>query len=222
MAQLCSCSTATLSSSSDRNHDQPAWHAGFLQLLPGIRHHACYCFRHLSADAREEAICEVLADSAIAYARLHSRGKANVASATVLAWHGVCHYREGRRVGSNSVRKDVLSEGCQRRNGRVVASLEQFDDRNGRWREILLEDRTAGPAETAAVRVDFSEWLETLSARDRRLAETLAMGERTGRVARVFRISAARVSQLRRELCESWQRFVDELADTSRPSVVTA
>jgi hypothetical protein len=221
MTCVSSCAPAA-SSSSYREPVQPAWHAGFLKLLPAIRRHARYCLRHLSADAREEAVAEVQADACIAYARLHSLGKAHLAYATVLAWHGVGHYREGRRVGSRSIVTDAMSEGCQRRNGHIVGRLEQFDDRTGRWREILIEDRTTGPAETAATRLDFADWLDTLSTRDRRLAETLALGETTGRVARMFRISAARVSQLRRELSDNWHRFVGELTDTSRPSVVTA
>jgi hypothetical protein len=38
----------------------------------------------------------------------------------------------------------------------------------------------------------------------------------------MFRISAARMSQLRLEFCESWQTFVSELAQASAPSVATA
>jgi hypothetical protein len=47
-------------------------------------------------------------------------------------------------------------------------------------------------------------------------------GKTTGRVARTFRISAARVSQLRRELCANWHRFMGELTDVNAPSLVTA
>jgi len=79
--------------------------------------------------------------------------------------------------------------------GFVIRRLDRFDRRNCAWRESLVEDHTAGPAEIAATRLDFYGWLSTLSTRDRKLAETLAMGETTGRVARMFRISNARVSQ---------------------------
>jgi hypothetical protein len=50
----------------------------------------------------------------------------------------------------------------------------------------------------------------------------LDLGETTDHVARTFRISAARVSQLRRELCANWHRFVGELTDAALPSVATA
>jgi hypothetical protein len=47
-------------------------------------------------------------------------------------------------------------------------------------------------------------------------------GEATGFVARSFKISAARVSQLRRDLCDSWHRFVGELSDLQLASIAVA
>ena len=91
--------------------------------------------------------------------------------------------------------------------GITIERLDRFNLRTGQWREALVEDHTAGPAEIAMTRIDFDSWLLTLSNRDRQLAEKLALGETTGRVARMFRISAARVSQLRVWFRESWQRF---------------
>jgi hypothetical protein len=193
-----------------------------LKLLPAIRRHACVCFRHLPAAAREDAIAEVLADAVLAYARLESLGKTDLAYPTVLARYAIGRYREGRRVGSQSNGNDVMSGRCLRRNGVVVQSLHRRDHRTGTWREILVEDRHSTPAQIAATRLDFADWLKTLSQRDRRLAEALALGETTRRVARMFRISAARVSQLRRELCANWRRFVGELTDAGAPSLATA
>ena len=47
--------------------------------------------------------------------------------------------------------------------------------------------------------------------RNRRIAVSLAVGNRTKEVARQFRLSPGRVSQLRRELHDSWQTFQGEL-----------
>ena len=58
-----------------------------------------------------------------------------------------------------------------------------------------------------AARIDFGQWLHGLPARRRHLAELLAMGERTREAARQFGISPGRVSQIRRELEASWERF---------------
>jgi hypothetical protein len=52
------------------------------------------------------------------------------------------------------------------------------------------------PAGIAATRLDFADRLKTLSARERRIAENLVLSETTGHVDRVFRICAARVSQI--------------------------
>ena len=81
------------------------------------------------------------------------------------------------------------------------------NDESVSWREALLEDRQSTPADLAAMRIDTAEWLETLSGRDRRIAERLARGETTQGAARIFGISPGRVSQLRRELCRKWYAF---------------
>ena len=70
--------------------------------------------------------------------------------------------------------------------GFTIERLDRFNQRTGQWREVLVEDRTAGPAQIAMTRLDFASWLSTLSNRDRQLAEKLALGETTGRVARMF------------------------------------
>jgi hypothetical protein len=49
-----------------------------------------------------------------------------------------------------------------------------------------------------------------LPRRLRRIAKTLATGETTGAVAKKFCVSAARISQIRSELAESWRKFIEE------------
>jgi predicted transcriptional regulator len=58
----------------------------------------------------------------------------------------------------------------------------------------------------------MADWLQTLSPRDRELASVLAVGEPPSVAARKFRVTRGRVSQLRRELYESWLRFTGEVA----------
>ncbi len=45
------------------------------------------------------------------------------------------------------------------------------------------------------------------NTRDRHIALTLAQGETTGATAKRFEVSAARVSQMRRQLADSWKQF---------------
>ena len=191
----------------------------FVSMLPQIVDQAEYAFRQVPAGVREELVQETIAQAYAMFVRLCHRGKTSLAYATPLAKFAIRHVRAGRRMGSSCNSQDVMSPCAGAAKGFVIRRLDRFDRRNCAWREALVEDHTAGPAEIAATRLDFSGWLSTLSTRDRKLAETLAMGETTGGVARMFRISSARVSQLRRELCANWHRFVGELADAGVPSV---
>jgi hypothetical protein len=194
----------------------------FVSMLPQIVDQAEYAFRQVPAGVGEELVQETIAQAYAMFVRLCHRGKASLAYATPLAKFAIRHVREGRRIGSRCNSLDITSP-CSCAAKRVtIERLDRFNRRRGEWREVLVEDRTAGPAEIVMTRLDFASWLATLSNRDRQLAENLVLGETTGRVARTFRISAARVSQLRRELCANWHRFVGDLTDAGAPSLATA
>ena len=195
-----------------RRPKAPKWHAPFLRMLPAIRTHARVAFRHLDPEAREEAVQEVIANACRAYKRLVELGKTDIAYAGALARYGVAQVKDGRRVGGRLNVRDISSEYCQRRKNVTVERLDKFDKEDG-WQEIVVEDRHATPADIARIRIDFGSWLGTLRHRDRRIAETLSVGETTGDVAQRFRVSASRVSQLRRELQDSWDEFCGDLAD---------
>jgi hypothetical protein len=99
------------------------------------------------------------------------------------------------------------SDYCQQRKNVIVERLDHFDLDDQHWNEILLEDKHAGPADTAAVRIDFSAWLKTLPRQLRKIANFLANGETTTAASRRFRLSQGRVSQIRRQLFEAWHAF---------------
>ena len=198
------------------------WNAKFLELLPAIREQAEYAFRRVPIDAQEELVQETIAAAYGMFVSLCRRGKMSLVYATPLCKYAVRHVCEGRRIGSRCNSLDITSPSASASKRITIERLDRFNRRRGEWREVLVEDRTAGPAEIAMTRLDFASWLSTLSNRDRQLAEKLVLGETTGRVARTFRISAARVSQLRRELCANWHRFVGDLTDAGAPSLATA
>ncbi len=188
----------------------PDWQSLFLRLLPRIRKHAHIAFRHLDPESREELVQAVVCNACCAVARLAELDKLDLAYASVLARFGVAQVRDGRMTGGSLNCKDVLSGYCHRRKGVVVERLDRFDDEENQWQEALVEDRTAGPAEIARVRIDFNDWLRQLPGRDRRIARFLSLGNRTQDAARKFDVSQGRISQLRKELAESWAEFTGE------------
>jgi len=183
----------------------PSWHATFLEFVPSIRRYAQLRFRYLKLSEREEAVQEVIARALVEFVRLVERGRQDLAYASPLARHAVAHVRHGRRVGGSLNGSDVSSEYCQRRRGLVLESLSGESDEH--WQEVLVEDRASTPADIAAARIDVSEWLGSLPQRNRQLAKRLALGESTSNAARMFGVSPARVSQMRRELFYAWQLF---------------
>ncbi|QDU87972.1 hypothetical protein Pla175_13390 [Pirellulimonas nuda] len=170
----------------------PTWHEGFLELLPRIERQVRRLLRGLKGEALDDAYSEAVAQAAVNYCRLAEQGREADAYATPLAAYAVLAGRNGRQLGSSRAKHDALAS-------------DRREEAAG-WAE-LIADRHATPAEIAAVRVDFRDWLDHLPEVKRRLAQTLADGETTQGAAELFGVSAGRISQLRRELAESWRAF---------------
>ena len=126
-----------------------------LKMLPQIRRRACFAFRGLPRERREDLVAEVVASSFCAWARLASQEKEHVASPTTLAQYAIRQVRAWCRVGTRLRRCDVMSEYARRFGHSSVERLDRFDREPGAC-EILVEDRTAGPAEIAAWRGSIS------------------------------------------------------------------
>jgi len=194
-----------------RSVPEPApWHAGFLAMLPKIVTCARVAFRAYAAEAKEDAVQQVVANALVAYVRLAELDKLAAAFPTVLARFAIAQVRDGRMVGTQANVKDVLSYYARRRKGFIVQRLDVFDETEGEWREAVVEDCQTPVPDQVAFRIDFPEWLSRLSRRDRRMVERLAVGSSTGEVAQRFRLTAGRISQKRYEFYCSWLAFHGE------------
>ena len=189
----------------------PPWHIRFLAMLPAIEVQARFAFRHLGPEAREDAIQETIANALVAFVALVQREKTDIAYPTALARYAVAQIHDGRRVGNRLNVRDVLSPYAQQQKGIRVERLDHFDEEENEWVEAVVEDDRTPVPDQVAFRCDFPVWLERLSRRNRRIAEALAVGHTTSAVARRFRVSPGRISQLRRDLQQSWQEFQGEI-----------
>jgi DNA-directed RNA polymerase sigma subunit (sigma70/sigma32) len=187
------------------------WQEGFLTLLPAIRKQVRYAFRRLPCLERSEAIQDAIANALVAYRRLAQLGRESLAFATPLARFAIKQVRTGRKVGGRLNVRDVMSLYCQRRKGVKVQPFVELDPRTGRWQDLLVEDRHSSPADIAALKLEFQAWLCSLTPKKRAITQSLAGGESAGQVAKLFSVSAARVSQIRRELRTLWEQFQGEL-----------
>ena len=186
------------------------WHRQFHALLPQIVTHAKIAFRHLKPEARAEMVQEVVCNAMQAFVRLVQLKKTSIAYAAPLAAYGCRQARGGRKVGGHLNCLDISSAYCQRLKNVVLDRLDQFDQDENAWQEVLVEDRHADASQIVQTKLDMEDWLASLKRRDRRVAEFLAQGESTRAAAKKFRISDGRISQLRRELAESWNKFTGD------------
>jgi hypothetical protein len=201
---------SSMSTLSKSKGTAPADHAAFLGMLPYIRRYAQFTFRNVRSEVRDDLVQEVLVNCFVAYARLVELNQESRAFPSALARFAVAQVRTGRRVGNRLRIRELLSPYAQRHKEFRVDRLDHFDEQENCWRQIVLEDKRATPAEIAACRLDFSAWLRRLPRRQRKIALALAMGETTSAAAKMFGVSAARVSQYRQWLKESWSAFQGE------------
>jgi hypothetical protein len=137
-----------------------------------------------------------------------------------LAHLAISHVRAGRHVGGSQNSRDALSERAQRLHGFKAVSLSsRFSARDFSHDGFTIADqlkdstlRTPVP-DAVAFRMDFPQFLASLTSRDRAIALFLAVGHRVGSVATRFRLSAARISQLRQQWRRDWTRMQGDPQD---------
>lgn len=190
-----------------RDRSNSHWQQSFLQLLPQIERHLRFAFRGLRSEEREEAVQEGIATCLQALVRLYQRGCEHKALASSLARFAARHVICGRQVACRLNVHDPLSRHAQRTKGIKVERLDRFDRDTAAWVNALVDTRHAPIPDQVALRIDVPSWLKTLSRQRRKIAKDLAIGSSTGEVARKYRLSSGRISQIRQELRDSWNHF---------------
>lgn len=193
-----------LSSNSD-------WHADFVKrVMPAVERQARITFRRLHQSDREEALQGTLTLAFAAYVDLVNKGKTDRAFPSTLATYAARQVKAGRIVGGHLNSRDALSAAAQAKRRFKVSNIGVVANCAPEIREQLGEHDRASIPDQAAFRIDFPAWLSRLTPRKRRIAQSLAMGERGKDVARRFGLARSRISQVRGELHADWRRFHNE------------
>jgi hypothetical protein len=181
----------------------------FVTILPRLEQVGRKYFRHLRCeDRRRDAVCEMVALAWKWSLRLNCRGKDPSRFPAALATFAARAVSCGRRLCGQERAKEVLSPVAQQRHSFLVGSLPECGSLSGNPLEEALHDNTLTPVpEQVSFRLDFPAWVHSLCERDQQVLGDLMMGERTREVARKYGLSAARVSQLRREFMAGWEQF---------------
>jgi len=215
---------AALNKSTTQSSDH--LHAAFLTLLPKLQMHAKIYFRDIHcADEKADKVAEAVALGWKWYCRLHERGKDVARFPAVFAFFLAKAVRCGRRLCGKEKAKDVLSPCAQWRHGFMVETLPSstrtsldglYAKPHGQQMhdafEERLQDNTITPVpDQAAFRIDFPNWLRTLTKRERRIIRAMLRNEHTKDVSRQFAVSPGRISQLRREFERGWKRYTGDV-----------
>ncbi len=181
----------------------PLQDAFVAHVRPQVERHARVEFR--KHRDREELAADCVALAWKWFVRMAERGKDATRFPTAVATYVARAVRAGRRVTGQLPARDAMSEVAQKRHGFYVGKLPDFTTLEANpIQEALIDNTLTPPCEQAAFRIDFPAWLATFSRRDRALIRDMDAGERTGVLARRYGLSPGRVSQLRRDACQSW------------------
>lgn len=189
-----------------RDERLSTWQSNFVAMLPEIKQKLRLAFCRLNPEAREDAIEEGVVHSLLAYIRLHEQGRAEVATASSLAWYSSRQVKRGRPAGGRMNGKEPLSKYAQLGNGIQVEQLRS------NWIDTLVEDKRASVVDQVTAKMDVSAWFATLTKRMKEIAKDLAFGFTTSEVAKKHGVTPSRISQMRRMLEESWAGFQEEAA----------
>jgi hypothetical protein len=208
-------------------------HSIFLAILPRVEQHGRIYFRHLSPHRRADAVQEMRALGWKWLLQLHQRGKDPTNFVTAFVTFLARAVNSGRRLAGMAKAKDVLNPLAQKRHGFRVEHLptslrnshehlyssplgQELQDEL----EERLQDNTVTPVfQQVQFRIDFPAWLKTLTPRERRMVRGMMRNERTSDIGKRFQVSPGRISQLRREFYDAWQRFC---GDADQPSPAEA
>lgn len=185
-------------------------HAAFVtQILPRVVLHARIFFRAEKCPGKkEDRVAETAALAWQWYCRLMQRGKDPGQFSARFATLAALAVKNGRKVAGMEKAKDVMNGRTQQRHGFLVSGLPAVNTLTfNPFAEALRDNTQTEVPEQVAFRLDFPAWLTTRTLRDRTLIEGMGKGERTKDLADKLGMSQARVSQMRRQFREDWQRF---------------
>ncbi len=186
--------------------------AVFVDALSRILRIARFRFRHLRcSDSREDAICETVALCWVWYIGLVRKGREPAEFIGALARYGVRAVSSRRRVCGQERANDVLSRRCRQRRQLCVSSLPKvFIPHENVFEEALCDNTQTLVPDQVQFRCDFTAWEQRLPVVKQRLVKGLALGHRTKDLAAEFRLSEARISQLRKEFSADYTAFCDD------------
>lgn len=174
------------------------------QVMPIIAGAVPKSVKVVGCEDSEELIQDCLVIAAMMLESLERNGKQPIAKS--VAYYSIQRIKSGRRSYSSG-RTDVLSTAAQLDGVAVIHSLNEpvnpvEDETEGMTIGDMLACDTEDPSVTAGRDIDWSEFNELLSDRERVVLRGLSEGHGTGELAQQCGVSAPRICQIKEEIAE--------------------
>jgi hypothetical protein len=209
----------------------------YIAVLPIVERYAPLACRGLKCPHRRDDAAQELRSMVWSWlVRLAQKGRDGTAFIRSLAYLAARAVRSHRKIAGGERAKDVHSPLAQARHGFRVEALpistrrchEDIHGAVGGQRRLdayeeRLQDNTVTPPDRQCMfRLDYRAWRAQHSQRDKHILDDLAQDETTLDVARKYRLSPSRISQMRRIYLSSWRVFCgdDEPAVPERQRAV--
>jgi hypothetical protein len=157
-------------------------------------------FKDYRPEAKDEAVANSLFLTWHHYVSLVKKGKADDALLTSAFYFSCRQTRSGRMMKTVKASKFRDLFDLARRNGRSIVCGVDLDG--------FISERDTIP-EIVSFRLDTPAWLDSLTEHQRQRAMELAQGTSTKELAERWGVSAAAVSNSRRELYQNYERFMN-------------
>jgi len=168
--------------------------------FPELQSKAKAYFHHFKPEAKDEAVANSLFLTWHEFVSLVENGKADDAMLTSTFYFACRQTRSGRMMRAVKASKSRELWDHVRKGGHAVLTGIDLDAFVGKKNAVL---------DIVAFRIDTEAWLDSLTENQRQRAMDLADGTSTSELAKRWNVSAPAVSLYRRQLNESYERFMN-------------
>ena len=189
------------------------------QIYPIIRNTIPRTARPIGSEDSQELVQDATASAAEMLEAMERSGRKPLPNS--IAYYSIQRTKSGRRSYGDH-RTDVMSPGYQMDNDGSVCSMQDpVCDED----DLTVGDTIASKSEDTASKVlrqiDWSEFLDTLDARKRRIVEEMMLGYGTGDIARLLAVTAPRIVQLKKDIGKKIKEFMGDniLVDVGQEGV---
>ena len=178
------------------------------QILPILSRTVPRVVNPSDCEDSEELVQDTLATAAEMLQSLEKAGRKIPAKS--VAFYSIQRAKSGRRAYQSGA-SDPLSPVFRTRNTSAIVPIDapmQSEGEGSRTMSDFIGAPTEDPSETALRRIDWESFLGTLASREKQILSCIADGWRNMDIARRFKVTPARITQMKREIAERIKQFM--------------